>query len=107
MSSNDLAVGSPPSSGSLMDGLAALAADETVRVMTAVLVTMILVTLGTGQLLCTPTPKRENHGWLPNAVTHEYKRRYEIWCLAYGVFWVSVRFYFILFCFFSSSLLLR
>ena len=53
----------------LLAGLASLWNDHTVRVMTTILSTLFLVTAGTSQL-CTKTPNKENHMWLPGRNTH-------------------------------------
>ena len=81
---------------SLVEGLQFLAQDTTVQTMTAIFTTLIVVTLGTGQVLCTKTPNAEDHCWLPNRNTHELRRHYEVWALGYGVVWMAVRRYAVL-----------
>jgi len=76
---------------SVVDGIIFLSKDETVRMMAMILSSMFCGTALVGQILCTKNPNAKEHRWLPNIDTHAHKRKWEIWALCYGVFWMSVR----------------
>jgi hypothetical protein len=74
----------------VMEGLEFLAADETVKTMAIILSTMIVGTATFGYVACEKKPNPQDYRWLPDKRTHTHKRRWEIWSLYYGAFWMSV-----------------